>query len=627
MEKRSRLLEYLVTSLILIGIGLLFFFMNTAVNTYTVLHFALFQIMQSVLILICAILLYYRMYIARKEQNEAAALDEAAVTEEPLVEESEDAAQVRAKKHQDAVDSINATMLLIVITVLVVGYYIFTMKPNAEIVGSVAPLHMVVCVVAFILYACVERWWSMQLKSNPDAASICNLMVLNKISVIALMADMTTSFTGLFSVSQYVDYVILACWIYVAVMAVISVVVKVARHRREMEFYLYVIFPVYYYGGQKGSGALAWLEKHTGISMRSLWSLKFIKMILPSCGLAVVVLIWLSTCIVQIEPYQQGALYRFGSLSREDILEPGLHFKLPIPFEEIKIYNVTQPQGTIVGYEGDVNNQNNLWTRPHEGEEQALLLGNGNELVAINLKIVYRISDLYDYLTRYSNPEDILNAKGYEIIMGETINTDINTVISEDRGELSHRIEDQLKSYVQEAGLGLEVMSVTLASIHPPVAIADVYQSVVSADIQKKTSILTAEGEALVARESAEAERQVAINDAGIQRDERVSTANAEVEEYNASIEAFQLDPEAYMLDKYLETFEKALGQQKKYIIGPDVNLGALYANFGLGNLNGQWFNGIDSGTADSETETSAEDSQASSGAGSSASSATGEGT
>ena len=93
---------------------------------------------------------------------------------------------------------------------------------------------MVVCVVAFILYACVERWWSMQLKSNPDAASICNLMVLNKISVIALMADMTTSFTGLFSVSQYVDYVILACWIYVAVMAVISVVVKVARHRREM---------------------------------------------------------------------------------------------------------------------------------------------------------------------------------------------------------------------------------------------------------------------------------------------------------------------------------------------------------------------------------------------------------
>lgn len=69
---------------------------------------------------------------------------------------------------------------------------------------------------------------------------------------------------------------------------------------------------MYYYGGQKGSGALTWLEQHTGISMRSLWSLKFIKMILPSCAMAVLLLVWLSTCVVQVETYQQGALYRFG---------------------------------------------------------------------------------------------------------------------------------------------------------------------------------------------------------------------------------------------------------------------------------------------------------------------------
>ena len=254
-------------------------------------------------------------------------------------------------------------------------------------------------------------------------------MVLNKIAVAALMADMVTSFTGLFSVSQYVDYVILGCWFYVAAMAAVSVAVKMTRHREELVFRLYILFPVYYYGGQKGSGALTWLEQHTGISMRSLWSLKFIKMILPSCAMAVLLLVWLSTCVVQVETYQQGALYRFGSLAREDILEPGLHFKLPVPFEEVKIYNVTQPQGMIVGYEGDVNNKNNLWTRPHEGEEQALLLGNGNELVAINLKITYRISDLYTYLTRYSSPEDVLNAKGYEVVMGETIHTDINTCL------------------------------------------------------------------------------------------------------------------------------------------------------------------------------------------------------
>ena len=66
MEKRAKQLEYLITSMILLGIGMLFFFMNESVNTYTVLRFGLFQIMQSVLLLICAILLWYRAYVVRR---------------------------------------------------------------------------------------------------------------------------------------------------------------------------------------------------------------------------------------------------------------------------------------------------------------------------------------------------------------------------------------------------------------------------------------------------------------------------------------------------------------------------------------------------------------------------------
>ncbi|MEI3121626.1 MAG: hypothetical protein V8S86_11775 [Eubacteriales bacterium] len=45
-------------------------------------------------------------------------------------------------------DSVNATMLLVVVTVLVVGFYLFTLKPREDVTGAVAPLHMVVCVVS-----------------------------------------------------------------------------------------------------------------------------------------------------------------------------------------------------------------------------------------------------------------------------------------------------------------------------------------------------------------------------------------------------------------------------------------------------------------------------------------------
>ncbi|MCI9243019.1 MAG: hypothetical protein HFF43_06490 [Lawsonibacter sp.] len=571
MGKLSKQLEYFITSGVLLGVGLLFFVLNQGINTYTVLHFSLFQIIQSVPLLISGILGCYGDYTARKKEG---------LTEEGLAG-AEPPAEAR-----DAVDSVNATMSLLTAAVLVGGYYMLTMAPQGA-PAPAAPLHLVICVVAFIVYACIERWWAMRMADNPEAASVCNLMVLNKAAVLALAADMLTGFAGLLSISRYVDWLILGLWVYMSAMMVFSVAWKLLRHGKDMEFRLYL--PVYYAGGREENGALSWLERNTGISMRSLWSLQYIKTALPACGLGVVLLLWLSTCVVQVESYQRGALYRFGRLSQSDILEAGLHFKLPMPFESVRIYNVAQPRSMIVGYEGDVTSKNNLWTRPHEGEEQALLLGDGKELVAINLKITYTISDLYAYLTNYASPESVLNAKGYEIVMGETVNTNIDTVISGDRSVLSHRIEDRLKAYAQEEGLGLEVLSVTLASIHPPVAIADIYQNVVSADTQRKTAILAAEGEALAARERAQAQRQIAINDAGIQRDERVSTARAEVEEYNAGVEAFRLDPQAYQLNKYLEGFEKALAQRKKYLLGEGVDPGALYGAFGVQS---QWFTG-----------------------------------
>ena len=213
-------------------------------------------------------------------------------------------------------DSVNATMLLVVVTVLVVGFYLFTLKPREDVTGAVAPpLHMVVCVVSFILYACGALVVHAA-GHQPDAASICNLMVLNKIAVAALMADMVTSFTRAVQRQPVCGL----ChpgllWFYVAAMAAVSVAVKMSPAPGGLVFRLYILLPVYYYGGQKGSGALTWLEQHTGISMRSLWSLKFIKMILPSCARRCSCW-WLSTCVVQVETYQQGALYRFGSLAR-----------------------------------------------------------------------------------------------------------------------------------------------------------------------------------------------------------------------------------------------------------------------------------------------------------------------
>ena len=85
--------------------------------------------------------------------------------------------------------------------------------------------------------------------------------------------------------------------------------------------------------------------------------------------------------------------------------------------------------------------------------------------MAINLKITYRISDLYTYLTRYSSPEDVLNAKGYEVVMGRpSIRTSTPSSVRTAASCLTASRSSSRN--MPEAELGLEVMSVTLASIH-----------------------------------------------------------------------------------------------------------------------------------------------------------------
>ena len=80
-----------------------------------------------------------------------------------------------------------------------------------------------------------------------------------------------------------------------------------------------------------------------------------------------------------------------------DVLEPGLHFTLPYPLDKTEICNTKTIHKITIGYKS-VENVDNVWTKDHGDSEYKLLLGSGNELVSLNLRIEYRISDLKKYL-------------------------------------------------------------------------------------------------------------------------------------------------------------------------------------------------------------------------------------
>ncbi len=446
-------------------------------------------------------------------------------------------------------------------------------------------LSPVIYCLIFVTALSVEKWCQHNMRTADDDSFTISCLTTMRSSLSCLRLE-----TALCAVSAVVELLALyqtrsalticltAIFIYKIVFLLLSLTVLVIRREFATAPDLSVPAP-FAHGSQRDFGLLGYLEKNTGITMRSLWSLKLIKKMLPYTVIAAALLFWLSTGWVQIESYEEGALYRFGKLQKET-LSPGIHVTLPYPFDKVEIYNTQSIERTTVGYISS-ENTDNIWTEGHGKSEYKLLLGGGNELVSINLRIEYKIDDLYLYLTRGSSPDSILRAMAYEAITARTINTDLTTLLAADRTEFAESFLADLEARLADYELGLDVVNVVLESIHPPIEIASVYQEIVSAGIKAEQYILDAEADAAVTIAEAESERNTAIDSANAEKSTAVSTAKAEVAEFVASIEADRAYPNSYRYQKYLTAITGAYGNARLVIVGEGIDESRIY----LGNL------------------------------------------
>jgi regulator of protease activity HflC (stomatin/prohibitin superfamily) len=304
-----------------------------------------------------------------------------------------------------------------------------------------------------------------------------------------------------------------------------------------------------------------------------------VKSVIPYAFIAALLILWGSSGVVQIESSERGALYRFGKLADEP-LSAGIHLTLPWPFDRVEVYETGKVQQLSVGYISD-ESIDNLWTAEHGTEEHRLLLGGGEELVSVNLRIEYRIGDLHAYLKNNAAPEATLQAMAYEALTMRTIGTDLDTLLSTDRVAFADDMCAELRAGVIERGLGLEVVGVVLESIHPPVEIAEIYQKLVSAGIDAERIILLAEAYAAEKVITAETGKLTLIGEATAEKNLALAKAHGSVAEFLAAVEADTAYPDFYRYEKYLAAIADAYGNATIVLVGEGVNTQNIY----IGNL------------------------------------------
>ncbi len=290
-----------------------------------------------------------------------------------------------------------------------------------------------------------------------------------------------------------------------------------------------------------------------------------------------VVLLWLASGFYQVQPNEEGVVLRFGAYA--ETTDPGLHYHLPYPIETVEKVNITQERSINLGVTETPSSS--AFTESH------MLTGDEN-IVDINLTIVWRISDAKDYLFNMQSPDRTVRVAAQSVLREIVGQSEMMPIISGDRGKVEDETKEELQKVLDEFGAGIRIVRVKLQKADPPKQVVDAFNEVqrAKADMERfkneaeayRNEILPkSRGEATQRLQNAEAYKQAVVN-----------KAQGEADRFLSVYEAYKQGREVTAKRLYLETMENVLANSDKVIIDPSAKGGNVLPVLPLKQLKGE---------------------------------------
>jgi Cu+-exporting ATPase len=244
---------------------------------------------------------------------------------------------------------------------------------------------------------------------------------------------------------------------------------------------------------------------------------------------------WFLSGICLLSSDQQALVTRFGRF--QEILQPGLHWRWPPPFERIRIERVGLLRSVPIGYRdvsadatsGDVSRKGPAstaddsalsaipvieWTSAHDSSHAAVtdesLVLTGDEVpVELTAEIRYRIVSLRDFVFSADNPDQLLRASAESSLREVVSQISLDDILTGSRGDVEQAVHDELSAACDRIHLGIQVAGVSLLDVHPPRQVVTAYRQV--ADALELREQLINEAEAYYAKTVLSAAGEAAI--------------------------------------------------------------------------------------------------------------------
>jgi len=283
--------------------------------------------------------------------------------------------------------------------------------------------------------------------------------------------------------------------------------------------------------------------------------------------IAVVLILWLLTGVYSVGPDEVGVVRTFGKVTR--VTQPGLHYHLPFPMEEVDTPKVTEVKRTEIGFRHIGKQQF------RKVESESLMLTGDENIVDAEMIVQYKIKDAEKYLFNFVGPELTMREASESALRTVIGQHSIDEALTTGKFQIQEETKELIQQIVDKYETGILIVAVQLQSVSPPREVAASFKDVASAKEDKNRKINQAQGYRNDVIPKARGEAQAMLRESEGFKEARVKRAEGDVAKFRAMLVEYRKAKDVTRKRLYLEAMEEILPGVKKYIVpsGEDGNL------------------------------------------------------
>ncbi|HMP00448.1 MAG TPA: protease modulator HflK [Kiritimatiellia bacterium] len=329
------------------------------------------------------------------------------------------------------------------------------------------------------------------------------------------------------------------------------------------------------------------MDYQFGFSFSQTWFFKILQKAVIPLLMVQATLLYAMSSLVFLGPHETGILERFGRPVDADTgLDSGFHLKRPWPFETVRRIPAKRIQLLEVGFEphpGHAHPEVMTWSVPHYAREDVFLVASRSALaesetnrdaagvpvsmITVNIPVEYRITNAYAYAYHFTEPDQVIRQLIYRTVTRELAQRELGDLFSATRADIGAAMRHALQAAVDRHALGVEIVFFGLQGVHPPVQVAESFQSVVGAMEEKEAAILEARAYTNRVLPIARAFALSEHYEAEAYRHRRAVLAEAEGERFVKRSIAYEASPRVFRMYHYLDMLIAATAPSRLYVL------------------------------------------------------------